>query len=484
VAPKTASVTASVRRKLDFSAEDLETNIFESSTTKVSPQKRGDPSSSKAIPKLMSSTTRPALKPSALSYEEERDETEQMEDDTALDKGGDSFQMINGGDGDEVEQIEEEQPEYETEPSPELPKKGGSRPKGKGKGSAVEHMQESEPEVESDAESEQEVEIESEPESVKRAAKRDKGKTRKEPPGHQNGEQPPAKRTRYSLEGAVSERQHVAKGKNAKSTKTSKAVPAPKPKATRKKPKLAAIAEAESPDIQRGPPLPRNNRGLFIMRRETPMEGTGFKQSRYGRNSIKPVAWWKNERIEYSEDEADDGKSKFLLSRIKEVIRKDEVEDTHPKRTYHPSSKKGKKRAPPEEEIEGDDIEPWETNPGRVYCEVRKWDPEDEIGAQTPEEEQEIAWSSAAIITKDVAGATFKFAKCVSMPFFGAGIMDLPVGSLKKPKLSRKMQMVFFVHTGRVQVTINGGDPFRISKGGMWQVPRGKCLCQHIFDRY
>jgi len=209
------------------------------------------------------------------------------------------------------------------------------------------------------------------------------------------------------------------------------------------------------------------------MRRETPFEGQGFKQSRYGRNSIKPVAWWKNERIEYSEDEADDGTSKFLLSRIKEVVRKDEVEDPRPKKTYHRPSKKGKKRGVEDAE-EGDEAEPWESNPGRVFAEVREWNPFDESAAEILEEEQEVAWSSAAMITKDVVGATFKFAKCLSIPFFGAGMIDVPVGGMKKPKNSRKMQMVFFVHTGRVQVAMNGGEPFRISSGGMWQVPRGE----------
>lgn len=391
-----------------------------------------------------------------------------MEDDTALDNGGDSFQMINGGDDEEeVEQVEE-QPDSEPEV---LPKKGRGRLKAKGKGKAVELTPDPEPEVEVEAEAEPEVEIESEsePEPVK-ATKKGRGKTRKEPPA--DVDEPPAKKSRRSFESAEPMPKSAAKGKSRKASKTA-AAPIPKAKATSKKPKLAAIAEAESPNIQQGPPLPRNNRGLFILRRETPFEGAGFKQSRYGRNSIKPVAWWKNERIEYSEDEAEDGNTKFLLSRIKEVVRKDEVEDTRKKRTYHKPSK-SKKRAAPADEDEDDEAEPWEADPGRVYAEIRQWDPEDQIGAEAAEEEQEVAWSSAAIITKDVAGANFGFAKILTMPFFGAGMVDLPVGAIKKPKNSRKMQMAFFVFTGRVQVTINGGDPFRISKGGMWQVPRGR----------
>jgi centromere protein C len=54
-------------------------------------------------------------------------------------------------------------------------------------------------------------------------------------------------------------------------------------------------------------------------------------------------------------------------------------------------------------------------------------------------------------------------------------MVDLPPGAVKKPKNSRKMQMVFFVYYGRVQVTVND-NVFRIGKGGMWQVPRGNLL--------
>jgi centromere protein C len=90
------------------------------------------------------------------------------------------------------------------------------------------------------------------------------------------------------------------------------------------------------------------------------------------------------------------------------------------------------------------------------------------------EVEEEIALSSTAIVTRDISGAGFKFAKTLTMPFFGSGVVDLPPGSVKKPKNSRKMQMMFFVFYGRVEVTVNEST-FRIGKGGMWQVPRGKC---------
>ena len=89
----------------------------------------------------------------------------------------------------------------------------------------------------------------------------------------------------------------------------------------------------------------------------------------------------------------------------------------------------------------------------------------------------DIAYSFEAIDMRDIAGADFKFAKTLTLDFFGAGMVDLPPGCVKRMKNSRRMQMVFFVFYGRV--TVNVGTPptkFSIGKGGQWQVPRGKSL--------
>jgi hypothetical protein len=89
-------------------------------------------------------------------------------------------------------------------------------------------------------------------------------------------------------------------------------------------------------------------------------------------------------------------------------------------------------------------------------------------------------------VTRDVAGSAFQYAKIMTLPFFGSGIVELPPEGFKRAKNSRKMQMVFFVHQGKVLVTVgppaleNGGagndaetNEFAISKGGVWVVPRG-----------
>jgi len=212
---------------------------------------------------------------------------------------------------------------------------------------------------------------------------------------------------------------------------------------------------------------------LYILRRETP-DIDGFAHTRSGRHVIKPVAYWKNETVVYGADETGEDGERFILPTIKEVIRKDHIEEDNLPRTRKKGTKAKRRREVESEEEEGEEdlVEPWELEPGRIYGDTREWNPIDIQGAESAEYEEELALSNAAIITRPVDRATFKFAKTLSLPFFGSGMVDLPPGSEKRPKNARTMQMVFFVHTGRVNVTINETS-FSIGKGGMWQVPRG-----------
>lgn len=87
----------------------------------------------------------------------------------------------------------------------------------------------------------------------------------------------------------------------------------------------------------------------------------------------------------------------------------------------------------------------------------------------------DVAYAAEAIEMRNISGAEFKFAKTLTLPFFGSGMVDLPPEGAKRVKNSRKMQMIFFVYSGRV--TVDVGTPtssFSIGKGGMWQVPRGE----------
>ncbi|POS84538.1 hypothetical protein EPUL_003384 [Erysiphe pulchra] len=252
---------------------------------------------------------------------------------------------------------------------------------------------------------------------------------------------------------------------------------------TRPKGKNLGPGNAKS-NAQPGPQLPKS-RGLVILRREDDK----ILQTRSGRNSIRPLAFWSNEKVEF-EDEEPPIKSltaDFAGRKIKHVVRAEEIaEPVKRSRTKSQNSKAKKRkrtRVSDDEEEEEEDFEPWEVNPGRIVAEVRTWDQEDKSGSQIGEKEEEIALSSSAIITRDIANASFRFAKTLTLPFFGAGMVDLPPGSEKKQKNSRKMQMAFFVFYGKVQVTVND-NVFRISKGGMWQVPRGNFYgIQNDYDK-
>lgn len=527
-APRASSVSTSVRRKLDFSNASFE-SIEENTVVQVSQKRAGSAQPKLSSANLVNGNGVKSLGPAFTG----RNNEGVNGDDSTMDDGGfmngdDSLQLVNEDSeimapppdlDEDDEPVPEEEPEPESKPSK----------KGKGKEKAVEEVTEkvvkrgrpkkvAPVEVEQEEEEvlypEEEIVEEVRPkkrtrssidgatseaakapkaksgrpkkaaqqeeqvaeEAEEQPAKKKGGKSKKvvqeeEPleapmPEAEEVEERPAKRSRRSLDGSVAPKDAGKPKKAAAKEAPSKAKP------TGRKPKLATIAEADSPAVQRGPPLPRTNKGLFILRRETPLEGTGFKQTRSGRNSIKPVAYWRNERIEYAEDEMQDGSAKYLLPRIKEVVRTEEVHHPKTKRS-RAKSKAPKSRATAEPESEEDDeIEPWEMEPGRIFGAIRTWDPEDPTGVEVDEIEEEVALSSAAIITRDIAGASFKFAKTLSYPFFGAGMVDLPPGSQKKPKNSRRMQMAFFVFYGRVKVTINDNE-FRIGKGGMFQVPRG-----------
>ena len=87
----------------------------------------------------------------------------------------------------------------------------------------------------------------------------------------------------------------------------------------------------------------------------------------------------------------------------------------------------------------------------------------------------DLAYSALGIETREVKNATFRYAKLLSTPFFGCGIVDIPPGGEKRPKNSRKMYMCFHVYEGRVMVDV-AGNTFSIGKGGWWQVPRGELI--------
>ncbi|KAK2683407.1 Linker histone H1/H5 [Fusarium oxysporum f. sp. vasinfectum] len=262
----------------------------------------------------------------------------------------------------------------------------------------------------------------------------------------------------------------------SKPSKPAKSVPAAasKPRGRPgRKPKAQTagdVGDTSIAAIQHRPPMPKK-RGLVSVR-HNPDE---VKTTRSGRHSFRPLNWWAGDKVVQEEEEFKDvsGRDRFVLSTIKEIIRAPQEEPPAKPRT----KARGRAKSKPVREVEVVEPEEWELNPGVVNAEVILWEPEHETNPPGDEEpvevmEDRVAISGEAIQTRVVQNVSFRMAKTLTTPFMGAGVVDLPAGSEKRPKNSRKMHMVFFVHTGKVLVTVNEAS-FRLSAGGMWFVPRG-----------
>lgn len=265
---------------------------------------------------------------------------------------------------------------------------------------------------------------------------------------------------------------------------------------------LSAQQEAELDQIiDRVRARPGQQRSLYILRRETPADDSTV-HTRSGRVSVKPLAYWRNERCVYGGSPGGASLSegaRFPLNSIKEIIRTEEVDNSRsrsPSRGKRKGKKgKGKSRSGTvEDDVDSDsdsgvdeawidpDAEEWEASSGIYRGDVSIWDQNQELPLNALEE-VELAYAPASIQTKEVKSMhpdqrTFKFAKLLSKGFFGSGIVELAPGDLKRPKNSRKMHMSFFVVKGRVTVEVGplGGEMnrFSVGKGGFWQVPRGE----------
>lgn len=127
--------------------------------------------------------------------------------------------------------------------------------------------------------------------------------------------------------------------------------------------------------VSRGGPH-NKARSLYILRRETPSDDSVL-HTRSGRVSVRPLAYWKNERCVYGDGDIEAGQ-RFPLSTIKEIIRTEEVEQ--PASRLRAGKRKGKKltrrraREESDEDEDEDDAEPWESERGIFHGMVRKWD--------------------------------------------------------------------------------------------------------------
>nr|CEG02614.1 unnamed protein product [Fusarium pseudograminearum CS3487] len=413
--------------------------------------------------------------------EDEDEEEEEMEDAPV------------GGDDEVENDVELLNDQAKADPSPKKPGRRGRPPKAK--------IVEEEPVEEEHSEEEPEEPQETTKPAQGRPGRKPKNaaqpKESKAPPSRKRPAQEEVEETEeQENEGSEQEQEQAESPRQIKKQRTeapkpskpTKPVPskaastaeAKKPRGRPgRKPKVQAVADAVDDvgetsfaALQRGPPLPKK-RGLVSVRHDVDEVHT----TRSGRHSFKPLSWWAGDKVVQEEEEFKDvsGRDRFVLSTIKEVIRAP-VEEVRAKPSK-PRGRPSKAKSKATRQVETVEPEDWELDPGTVNGEVILWDPEHEKNPPGDEEPVEvmddrIAISGPAIQTRDVQGVSFRMAKTLTTPFMGAGVVDLPAGSEKRPKNSRKMHMAFFVHTGKVLVTVNEAS-FRLSAGGMWFVPRG-----------
>ena len=182
----------------------------------------------------------------------------------------------------------------------------------------------------------------------------------------QEAEEPPAKRRKGG-------KRLLSQQENNKKMK-----PPPKPKP---KPAANSAVKRTVPKVkptQQGEAI-RRAKSFFAIRSETPADDTGAIRLKSGRTSIKPLAYWKGERVLLGEGRVE-GKVHILPS-MKEVVRIDEIELSKPKRQAKKvvrskirKSDKAKEGEEEEDEDE-DEQEEWETETGIMHAQVMAWDP-------------------------------------------------------------------------------------------------------------
>lgn len=145
---------------------------------------------------------------------------------------------------------------------------------------------------------------------------------------------------------------------------------------------------------------PLKGRSLHILKREAPSE-SGATHTRSGRVSVRPLAYWRNERCVYGDGDASEGQ-RYPLSTIKEVIRTEEPETGAEKRGSKKSKSK-KKRNQADSDDDAEYADDWEKDAGVLHGFIRKWDPE----TQTATEDDEVLGMGNAFLSRNCYPLTY-----------------------------------------------------------------------------
>lgn len=191
-----------------------------------------------------------------------------------------------------------------------------------------------------------------------------------------NQAKPPAPRGRPK-----SERRNVEEDADPRPTKKRNTTKASPPVREPLEPELDRVVEDYA---NRTGPL--KGRSLYILKREIPTDNSAT-HTRSGRVSVRPLAYWRNERCVFGDGEAAEG-HRYPLSTIKEVIRTEEQEPEKKKKkgkrsTSHKSKSKKRKDDSSDED---EDVDLWEKEGGVLHGYTLKWDGK----TQTSSKEEEV----------------------------------------------------------------------------------------------
>lgn len=170
------------------------------------------------------------------------------------------------------------------------------------------------------------------------------------------------------LEQTSNEEPPINKGKGRKTVMSQRDANAKmKPPARPREKSVQARLTAAQSGLSRA-----NSRNLIVSRSETPAEDSGARTTRAGRTVLRPIAYWRGERIVYGDGNVEG--STITLPGIKEVIRTEEVNLSMPKRSSRRYRPKSRLQDVADEE-EDEEQQEWETETGIVRAQVLQWDP-------------------------------------------------------------------------------------------------------------
>ncbi|KAJ3454292.1 hypothetical protein MRS44_018186 [Fusarium solani] len=197
--------------------------------------------------------------------------------------------------------------------------------------------------------------------------------------------------------------------------------------------------------------------------------------TRSGRVCNTPVHDWRGDTVakEYESVPDATGRGQIVLPTITKVVRvsAEGASPTGEQRGGN-SRKSARKRS---QSITNTEREPWEEL-GTVSANCKVWQADREAADSEANgavyTNRLVAFTSEAILNMYTAKRNFHFGRIDTLTPMSFGMLHLPSGKRKEAKNTRESELVFFLHSGKVCVELEQ-QPFRISEGSSWNVPRG-----------